>query len=94
MKSLKSLHILQNGIKQEGMIELFKSFVSNQDMEELRMNDNSMKGSADVFVEVLDKLQNMKVLDLSDLLIGDEFSLRIFTIFRVKLADLFLLELA
>jgi len=84
MKSLKSLHILQNGIKQEGMIELFKSFVCNPDLEVLRMNDNSMKGSADVFVEVLDKLQNLKVVDISDLLVGDEFSLKIFTIFKVN----------
>jgi Ran GTPase-activating protein (RanGAP) involved in mRNA processing and transport len=84
MKSLKSLHILQNGIKQEGMIELFKSFVCNPELEELKMNDNSMKGSADVFVEVLDKLQNLKVIDISDLLVGDEFSLKIFTIFKVN----------
>lgn len=84
MKSLKSLYILQNGIKQDGMVELFKSFVYNPELEELRMNDNSMKGSVDVFVEVLDKLQNLKVIDVSDLLVGDEYSLKIFSIFKVK----------
>ena len=84
MKSLKSLRILQNGIKEEGMIELFKSFVFNPELEELKMNDNSMKGSAHVFLEVLEKLQNLKIIDISDLLVGDEFSLKIFTIFKVK----------
>jgi Ran GTPase-activating protein (RanGAP) involved in mRNA processing and transport len=83
MKSLKSLHFFQNGIKEEGMIELFKSFTLNPDLEEIKMNDNSMKGSAQVFVEILEKLQNLKVLDVSDLLIGDEYALRIFTMFKV-----------
>ena len=63
MKSLKSFHILQNGIKQEGMIEIFKSFLSNPGLEEIRLNDNSMKGSAHVFVEVLEKLENLQIFE-------------------------------
>jgi len=78
MKTLKVLIIFQNGIKAEGMVELFKSFVSNPDLEEIRLNDNSMKGSADVFVTVLPKLVKLKILDVSDLLIGDDFSVKIF----------------
>ena len=84
MKSLKCIHILQNGIKEEGMIELFKSFVSNVGLEEIRLNDNSMKGSAHVFVEVLEKLENLKIIDISDLLVGDDYSMKIFVTFKVQ----------
>ena len=83
MKSLKCIHILQNGIKEEGMIELFKSFVSNLDLEEIRLNDNSMKGSAHVFVEVIEKLEKLKIIDISDLLVGDDYSMKIFVMFKV-----------
>lgn len=83
MMSLKSLHILQNGIKEEGMIELFKSFEHNNGLEEIRLNDNSMKGSAHIFVEVLENLQKLKIVDISDLLVGDEYSLKIFNCFKV-----------
>lgn len=82
MGSLKKVQMFQNGIKQEGMIEIFKSFPSNPELEEIKLNDNSMKGSAHVFVEVLPKLVKLRVIDVSDLMIGDEFSVKIFNIFK------------
>ncbi len=78
MKSLKSIHLFQNGIKEEGMAELIKSFGSNQFLSHLMINDNLIKDSAPVLVEILPLLSNLQVLDISDSLLGHHHSVFIF----------------
>jgi len=39
MQSLTHIQIYQNGIKEEGMTELIKSFNSNPNLEYLKLND-------------------------------------------------------
>ena len=78
MKTLKTIHMFQNGIKEEGMNHLIKSFGSNPELCFLKLNDNLIKDSAPVLVETLPLLQNLQVLDISDSLLGHSHSVNIF----------------
>jgi len=82
MTSLKVIHIMQNGIKDDGMTELVKSFGLNPYLEEIKMNDNILKASCLVFVDNLKKLSNLRIIDLSDLVIKDENSIKLFKEFK------------
>jgi Ran GTPase-activating protein 1 len=78
MKSLKLVQFFQNGIKEEGMAELIKSFGSNQNLNHIKLNDNLIKNSAPALIEVLPKLTELISLDISDSLLGHEHSVNIF----------------
>jgi Ran GTPase-activating protein (RanGAP) involved in mRNA processing and transport len=78
MKSFSTIHLFQNGIKEEGMSELIKSFASNPDLSHLKLNDNWIKDSAPILIETLPLLKNLQVLDISDSLLGHAHSVNIF----------------
>ena len=78
MKSLRIIHIFQNGIKEEGITELIKSFGSNPLLAHIKLNDNLVKNAAPALIDVLPLLTKLKTLDISDSLLGHEHSLNIF----------------
>ena len=78
MKSLRHIQLFQNGIKEEGMAELFKSFKLNPELKILKLNDNLVKNSCPHLVEILPSLTELNVLDISDSLLGHEHSISLF----------------
>lgn len=80
MKSLRFIQMYQNGIKEEGMSDLIKSFGSNSLLTHIKLNDNLVKNSAPALTEVLPLLTNLQSLDISDSLLGHEHSLNIFKV--------------
>jgi Ran GTPase-activating protein (RanGAP) involved in mRNA processing and transport len=78
MKSLKTIHLFQNGIKEEGMGELIKSFSNNPFLSHLKLNDNWIKDSAPILIDTLPILNNLQLLDISDSLLGHVHSVNIF----------------
>ena len=85
MGSLKMVQFFQNGIREEGMGELIKSFAFNKKLETIKINDNLIKDSAPLLIEVLPELVELKVIDISDSLLGNDHSLKIFQIFSVNI---------
>ena len=79
------IQFFQNGIREEGMAELIKSFAFNQKLETVKINDNLIKDSAPHLIEVLPQLTELKVIDISDSLLGNDYSLKIFQLFSVNL---------
>jgi len=78
MKSLRHVQLFQNGIKEEGMAELFKSLRYNTELQILKLNDNLIKNSCPNLVEVIPALTRLNLLDVSDSLLGHEHSISLF----------------
>lgn len=78
MKSLKHIQLFQNGIKEEGMADLFKSLRFNSQLKILKLNDNLIKNSCNHLVEVIPALTSLNVLDISDSLLGHDHSICLF----------------
>ena len=78
MKSLEHIEIFQNGIKEEGMIEVIKSFDNNRNLKVIKINDNWIKSGAKIFSEIIPNLSHLKILDISDLKIGNSNAILIF----------------
>jgi Ran GTPase-activating protein 1 len=78
MQSLTHIQIFQNGIKEEGMSELIKSFGSNPHLHILKLNDNLIKNAGPALIEVIPSLSKLRVLDISDSLLGYEHSINLF----------------
>lgn len=78
MKSLTHVQFFQNGIKEEGMAELIQSFASNPCLEHIKVNDNLIKNSAPILVDIVPTLKELKHIDISDSLLGHEHSLNFF----------------
>lgn len=83
MKSLKKITMFQNGIKEDGMKAIFESLAFNPELELLKINDNLIKNSSADLIAVLPTLKCLQVIDISDSLIGSNFSLEIFKTFLV-----------
>jgi Ran GTPase-activating protein 1 len=76
---MKEFVAFQNGIKEEGMRSLLEGLASNNELEVLKINDNIIKDTS--FIELqglINKLNKLKVIDLSDSGLGGENSLEIF----------------
>ena len=93
MKSLKKISMFQNGIRENGMKALLKVLPLNPDLEVkyilnkfevIKINDNLIKTSAKEMVIALPSLKNLKSLDVSDSLLGNEGSLNIFKALKVN----------
>jgi Ran GTPase-activating protein (RanGAP) involved in mRNA processing and transport len=88
MGTLKMIQFFQNGIREEGMAELIKSFAFNKCLHTIKINDNLIKDSAPHLIDVLPGLSELKVIDISDSLLGNEHSLKIFQVFSVNFFNL------
>jgi Ran GTPase-activating protein (RanGAP) involved in mRNA processing and transport len=77
------VQFFQNGIREEGMAELIKSFAFNKKLENIKINDNLIKDSAPILIDVLPELTELRVIDISDSLLGNDHSLNLFQIFSV-----------
>lgn len=76
--SLLEVVIYQNGIKEDGMINLLNGLTTNKNLEILKINDNSIVGkSADSLVTLLNVLPKLSCLDVSDSKLGNENSLKV-----------------
>jgi Ran GTPase-activating protein (RanGAP) involved in mRNA processing and transport len=80
MGSFTTIQVFQNGIREEGMLELLKSLAANKNLSVLKLNDNLIKDASTVLVDVLPSLTELTVLDISDSLLGNEHSLKIFQV--------------
>ena len=79
MKSFEHIEMFQNGIKKEGMLDVISSLKENANLKELRINDNWLKDDvAKEFAIVAKSLTKLKILDISDLMIGNSNSVEIF----------------
>ena len=84
MRSLRVFHAFQNGIKKDGLTELIKALSSNEELEEIKINDNILKGAGEILVESVKNLKKLKIVDFSDLMIGDQVSIELFNEFKVN----------
>ena len=78
MESLEHVEIFQNGIKEEGMIDIINSFGKNKNLKVIKINDNLIKNGAKIFSEIIPTLIHLKILDISDLNLGNSNALLIF----------------
>ena len=78
MESLEHIEIFQNGIKEEGMIDIINSFGKNKNLKVIKINDNLIKSGAKIFSEIIPTLIHLKILDISDLNLGNSNALLIF----------------
>ena len=78
MESLEHVEIFQNGIKEEGMIDIINSFGKNKNLKVIKINDNLIKSGAKIFSEIIPTLIHLKILDISDLNLGNSNALLIF----------------
>jgi Ran GTPase-activating protein (RanGAP) involved in mRNA processing and transport len=78
MGSFTKIQIFQNGIREEGMSELLKSLAFNKNLESIKVNDNLIKDASPILLEVLPQLTELREIDISDSLLGNDHSLKIF----------------
>lgn len=78
MQSLTEIHIYQNGIKEDGMAYLLKSLGYNTNLRSIKINDNYIKNSSPILVEIIPNLTKLEHIDISDSLLGSENALNIF----------------
>lgn len=81
MKSLQHFEVFQNGIKEEGMLEILTALGFNPELEVVRLNDNVVKETCKIFIEVLPNLTNLRVIDISDSILGNHHSMELFKTF-------------
>lgn len=79
--SLIEVVTFQNGIKEDGMINLLNGLANNKNIEILKINDNSIVGkAADELIKLLKDLTKLRCLDISDSKLGSENSLKVMNI--------------
>lgn len=78
MKSLENLEMFQNGISSTGMKSIFLALKENKNIKSIKINDNSIKDSIQYLIEILPELTQLKIIDISDSLIGNKFGIEFF----------------
>ena len=78
MKSLEHLEIFQNGITSSGMKSIFLALKENKNIKIIKINDNFAKDSIQTFIEIMPELPQMKVIDVSDSIIGNKLGVQLF----------------
>jgi len=78
MKSFEHLEMFQNGISSEGMKEIFLALKENKNIKIIKINDNFIKDSIKYLIEIIPELTQLKVMDVSDSLIGNKFGVELF----------------
>ena len=78
MKSFEHIEMYQNGINTEGMKEVFLSLKENKNIKILKLNDNLIKDSIKYLIEIIPELTQLKVIDISDSLIGNKSGVEFF----------------
>ena len=78
MKSLEHLELFQNGISAKGMKEIFLSLKENTNIQILKINDNFTKDSIQTLIDIIPELKKLKIIDISDSLIGDKLGIEFF----------------
>ena len=78
MKSLENLEMYQNGISSTGMKAIFLALKENKNIKSIKINDNCIKDSIQYLIEILPELTQLKIIDISDSLIGNKFGIEFF----------------
>ena len=78
MKCLEHLEMFQNGINSNGMKAIFLSLKENKNIKIIKVNDNCIKQSIQNFIEIIPELTQLKVIDISDALIGNQLGVDFF----------------
>ena len=78
MKSLEHLELFQNGISSKGMKEIFLSLKENKNIKIIKINDNFTKESIQNLIEIIPELKSLKIIDISDSLIGKKNGIEFF----------------
>ena len=78
MKSLEYLEMFQNGISPNGMKEIFLALKENKNIKSIKVNDNCIKESIQYLIEIIPELSQLKIIDISDSLIGNKFGIEFF----------------
>ena len=78
MKSIEHLELFQNGISSKGMKEIFLKLKENTNIQILKINDNFTKDSIQSLIDILPELKKLKIIDISDSLIGDKLGCEFF----------------
>ena len=78
MKSLEHLEIFQNGITSNGMKSIFLALKENKNIKIMKINDNFAKDSIQTFIEIMPELTKIKVIDVSDSIMGDKLGVELF----------------
>lgn len=90
MGSIEHLELFQNGINSEGMEEIFKALKNNLNLKVLKLNDNVIKNSCEIFIDVLKDLKNIKILDVSDSIIGNKYGIELFKVMEnLKIEEIY-----
>lgn len=76
--SIKEVVCFQNGIREDGMKALLNGLKSNKGLRILRINDNLIKSATDELIDLLNEVQDLEILDISDSLLGCENAIRVF----------------
>lgn len=72
------MEFAQNGIFAEGFPDLFNSFKENPNLRIINVEDNTIKSSVKVLIEALPALKRLQVLKISDCLLQEKQSLKLF----------------
>ena len=78
MKSLEHLEIFQNGITSNGMKSIFLALKENKNIKIIKINDNFAKDSIQTFIEIMPELTKIKVIDVSDSILGNKLGVELF----------------
>ena len=78
MKSLENLEMYQNGISSTGMKAIFLAIKENKNIKSIKINDNCIKDSIQYLIKILPELTQLKIIDISDSLIGNKFGIEFF----------------
>ena len=78
MKSLEHLEMFQNGISSNGMKSIFLSLKENKNIKVIKVNDNFVKESIQYLIEIIPEFSNLKIIDVSDSIIGNKYGIELF----------------
>ena len=78
MKSLEHLEMFQNGISSNGMKAIFLALKENKNIKVIKVNDNFVKESIQHLIEIMPELTHLKIIDISDSIIGNKYGVEFF----------------
>ncbi len=78
LKTLERVEFAQNGIEPNGFPDLFNSFKENKNLRIINVEDNIIKSSVKFLIEALPALNKLQVLKISDCLLQEKQSLKLF----------------
>ena len=78
MDTLQCLEMFQNGISALGMQKIFESLKGKKNLQIIKVNDNFIKDSIQVLIEIIPELTELKIIDISDSIIGNKLSVAFF----------------